>query len=153
MKSDATTPESYLNELPEDRRTVMQKIREVILENLPEGFEEVMNYGMIGYVVPHSIYPAGYHCNTDNPLPFISLASQKNYIGLYHMGIYADVELMDWFKAEYAKVITTKLDMGKSCIRLKKMDQVPYELIGELVSKITPEQWVKTYEAALKKPM
>ena len=122
MQSKATTPEQYLSELPEDRKEAMLKLRNAIKENLPQGFEEVISYGMLGYVVPHSIYPSGYHCDPKLPLPFINLASQKNFIALYHMGIYANKNLESWFVSEYPKHVKSKLDMGKSCIRFKKMD-------------------------------
>ena len=151
MQSNATTPEEYIDSLPEDRKSVMNELRKVIKKSLPTGFEETMNYGMLGYVIPHSMYPEGYHCDPKLPLPFMNLASQKNFVAVYHMGIYADEELMQWFKDEYAKVVPTKLDMGKSCIRLKKMDQIPYELIGELASKITPQEWIASYETQIKR--
>jgi uncharacterized protein YdhG (YjbR/CyaY superfamily) len=150
MQSKATTPEQYLNELPEDRQEPMRKLRQVITDNLPPDFTEAMSYGMIGYVVPHSVYPPGYHCDTKLPLPFMSIASQKNFVAVYHMGIYAIPELMEWFKQEYGKYVKTKLDMGKSCIRLKKMDQIPYELFGELATKLTAQQWIEVYEKAFK---
>ena len=146
MQSAATTVEAYLNELPEDRVAPMQQLREVILCNLPQGFEEMMNYGMIGYVVPYSVYPPGYHCKPKQPLPFLALASQKNFIAVYHMGIYGDEALLKWFEEAYAKTGVGKLDMGKSCIRLKKMDKIPYDLIGELCTKMTPAQWIDIYE-------
>ncbi len=151
MASDAKTPKEYLQSLPEDRRPVVEQLRKVVLQNLPKGFVEEMSYGMLGYVVPLSLYPAGYHCNTSLPLPFLSIASQKNFIALYHMGIYADPALLDWFTKEYPKHSKTKLDMGKSCIRFKKPEQIPFALIGELVAKVTPEAWIKTYESQLKK--
>ncbi len=150
MRSEAATPEDYLAELPEDRRTAMNQLRNTILENIPEGFEETMNYGMIGYVVPHSIYPNGYHCDPKLPLPFINIASQKNFVALYHMGVYSDKKLLDWFTKEYPKYVKTKLDMGKSCIRFKKIETIPYELIGQLCSKISVEQWITFYENATK---
>jgi hypothetical protein len=146
MTSTATTVEQYLAELPEDRRAAMTRLRETILKNLPEGYREEMGYGMIGYVVPHSIYPAGYHCNPKLPLPFVNIASQKNFIALYHMGIYADPGLLKWFTGEYPKHSKTKLDMGKSCTRFKKAEDIPYNLIGELMKKITVKDWIKTYE-------
>jgi len=152
MQSKATTPEQYLSELPDDRKAIITKLRQLILNNLPDGFEEEMSYGMLGYVVPHSKYPDGYHCNPKLPLPFINLASQKGHIGFYHMGIYANKELMDWFTAEYAKVdIKVKLNMGKSCIRFKKEAHIPYKLLGELIAKVNLEEWIATYEAAFKK--
>jgi uncharacterized protein YdhG (YjbR/CyaY superfamily) len=151
MSSIALTPKEYLSNLPDDRKEVMQKLRNSIIENIPQGFEEVMSYGMLGFVIPHSIYPEGYHCDPKLPLPFINLASQKNFIALYHMGIYADNKLLEWFVAEYPKHCKTKLDMGKSCIRFKKLDDIPYELIGDLAGKISVTDWIKSYETALKK--
>lgn len=150
MQSKAKTPAQYLDELPEDRKAPMHKLRQTILDNLPDGFEEVMSYGMIGYVVPHAIFPDGYHCDPKLPLPFINIASQKNFIALYHMGLYADPELLQWFQEEYPKHIKTKPDMGKSCIRFKKPEQIPFELIGQLVSKMTPQQWIDLYQAQVK---
>lgn len=151
MISQAETPEQYIRELPEDRKPVMEKLRAVILENLPPDFEETMSYGMIGYVVPHSVYPDGYHADPALPLPFINIASQKNHIAVYHMGLYRDEDLYDWFTSEYDKRVNTKLDMGKSCIRFKKpgSKEIPYELIGELVSKMSADEWIKLYEASI----
>ena len=151
MQSKATTPEHYLSELPEDRKIAMLKLRNVIKDNLPKGFQEQMSYGMLGYVVPHSIYPNGYHCNPKLPLPFINLASQKNFIALYHMGIYANKNLLDWFVVEYPKHFKTKIDMGKSCLRFKKMEDIPFELIGELVKKMSVQDWISIYENAFRK--
>ena len=151
MQSKATTVEQYLAELPEDRKAAMLKLRNAIKENLPQGFEEVISYGMLGYVVPHSIYPSGYHCNPKLPLPFINLASQKNFIALYHMGIYANKNLESWFVSEYPKHVKTKLDMGKSCIRFKKMDDIPFDFIGELAAKVSVEDWISNYEKAFRK--
>ena len=150
MNIEANSPEEYIAKLPEERKEAVAKLREVISQNLPDGFKEEMSYGMIGYVVPHSLYPDGYHVNPKLPLPFINVASQKNFIALYHSGVYTDQELSDWFKAEYSKQVTTKLDMGKSCIRFKNVSKIPYELIGELCTKITPEEWIKRYEANVK---
>lgn len=151
MQSKARTPKEYISELPEDRKQAIIKLRETILKNLPKGFEEVMSYGMIGYVVPHNIYPDGYHTNPLLPLPFINIASQKNFIALYHMGIYSDKVLLKWFVSEYPKHVKTKLDMGKSCIRFKNINHIPYSLIGELASKMTVKQWVNAYNQARKK--
>jgi hypothetical protein len=148
MQSKANTVEEYLAEIPEDRKIVIQKLRDVVVKNLPKGFKEVISYGMLGYVVPHEIYPKGYHCSPQLPLPFFNIASQKNSINIYHMAIYANEDLYNWFVNEYPKYSTTKLDMGKSCIRFKKMDAIPYALIGELMSKITPQQWIEMYENA-----
>lgn len=151
MQSKALTPQEYLSNLPEDRKEVMQKLRNSIIKNIPQGFEEVMSYGMLGFVVPHTIYPDGYHCDPKLPLPFMNLASQKNFIALYHMGIYANEQLYNWFVTEYPKHCKTKLDMGKSCIRFKKMDDIPFELISELAGKVSVTDWIKTYETAFKR--
>ena len=151
MQSKALTPEQYLSELPDDRKATMLKLRKKIKDNLPKGFEEVMSYGMLGYVVPHSIYPNGYHCDPKLPLGFMSLASQKNFIAVYHMGVYGSSELHDWFVAEYPKHCKTKLDMGKCCIRFKKMDDIPFDLIAELSRKITVKQYIDDYEKVLKR--
>ena len=146
MQSDCKTPQEYLNSLPEERKIAIEKLRKVIKLNLPEGFQEEISYGMLGYVVPHSIYPKGYHCKPNLPLPFMNIASQKNFIALYHMGIYANPELLNWFVAEYSKLVQSKIDMGKSCIRFKKIEDIPYELIGELASKMTVSEWISIYE-------
>lgn len=151
MQSQAKTVEEYIREVPEERQEYFTRLRETILANIPEGFQETMSYGMIGYVVPLSRYPAGYHCSPELPLPFVNLASQKNFIALYHMGLYANPELLNWFVSEYPKHSQHKLDMGKSCIRFKKPEQIPFELIGELMRKITVEEWISTYEKNLKR--
>ena len=151
MKDKVANPEQYIAQAPEERQGALNKLRATLLKNLPKGFEEQMSYGMIGYVVPHSIYPSGYHCTPDLPLPFMSFASQKNFIGFYHMGIYADTTLLEWFVNEYPKYCKRNLDMGKSCIRFKKMDNIPYELLGELVRKMSVDDWVKMYESNFKK--
>lgn len=151
MQSKATTPQEYIDSLPEERKEIMSNLRTIILKNLPEGFEECMNYGMLGYVVPHSKYPEGYHCDTTKPLPFMNLASQKNSINFYHMGIYSDPKLLEWFKTEYPKHASNKLDMGKSCIRFKNINKIPVALLGELVSKMTADQWIAKYESEIKK--
>lgn len=149
MQSKAQSPEEYMNSLPEDRKLAMEKLRTTVLQNLPKGFKETIGYGMMCYVVPHSTYPNGYHCDPKLPLGFLSIASQKNFIAVYHMGIYSDKNLLDWFVSEYPKHMKTKLDMGKSCIRFKKVDQIPYKLLGELFQKMTVEDWISKYEAAL----
>ena len=151
MKYEANSPDDYIDQLPEERKEPMKKLRAIIKKNLPKGFEECINYNMIGYVVPHETYPNGYHCNPKLPLPFMNIASQKNFIAVYHSGIYAKKELLDWFVNEYAKHAKRKLDMGKSCIRFKKMDDIPFDLIGELATKLTPKQWIDIYESAVKK--
>jgi len=151
MKASGNTVEEILTNLPEDRAEAFNNLHNVIVKNLPQGFEAAISYGGLGYVVPHTVYPAGYHCKPIEPLPFAGLASQKNSINFYHMGIYSDPELLEWFVTEYPKHSKQKLDMGKSCIRFKKFDQIPVELIGELMQKMTVKQWVDLYESKLKK--
>jgi uncharacterized protein YdhG (YjbR/CyaY superfamily) len=150
MEAKPTTVEEYIAALPAERKKTFEEVRKTIKENLPKGFKECIAYGMIGYVVPLSVYPAGYHCNPKLPLGFIALASQKNAISLHHMGIYGDAKLTAWFSDEYAKAGIGKLDMGKGCIRFKHMENIPYKLIGELCSKLTVDDWIKRYEQALK---
>jgi uncharacterized protein YdhG (YjbR/CyaY superfamily) len=150
MTSTAKTPEEYITSLPDDRKAAMEKLRSVVTKNLPKGFAESMQYGMLGYGVPHSRYPAGYHCDPKQALPFVGMASQKNFIAVYHMGIYCMPALLEWFTKEYKKHSKTKLDMGKSCIRFKKPEQIPYELIGELMQKVTVDKWIEVYESNLK---
>ncbi|KQC30300.1 DUF1801 domain-containing protein [Flagellimonas eckloniae] len=151
MTIDAKTPDEYISKLPEDRKAAVANLRQTIISNLPAGFEECISYKMIGYVVPHSFYPKGYHCDPKLPLPFINIASQKNFVALYHSGIYADKTLYDWFVGEYSKHVKTKLDMGKSCIRFKKMEHIPYDLIAKLCQKMTPQAWVELYEKNIKR--
>lgn len=151
MKYDADSVNEYIEKLPEERKEVISKLRKLILENLPEGFEETLSYGMIGYVVPHSIYPEGYHVNPDEPLPFLALASQKNHIALYHSGIYIVPEIEEWFREEYSKRVDTKLDMGKSCIRFKNLKKIPFDLLEDLFGKIKVDDYVKYYENSIKK--
>ncbi|QXP72912.1 DUF1801 domain-containing protein [Tenacibaculum sp. AHE15PA] len=151
MKYEANSPEEYIAQVPEERQAVLEKLRSTIKNSLPKGFEEGMSYNMIGYYVPHALYPDGYHCDPKLPLPFISIASQKNSINLYHMGLYAKQELYDWFVAEYPKHCKRKLDMGKSCIRFKKIEEIPFDLIKELCTKMTVKEWIAIYESAIKK--
>ena len=151
MQYDVKTVEEYLEVLPEKRRAAVEKLREVILSNLPEGFDEQLSYGMIGYVVPLSKYPKGYHSKKGEPLPFMSLASQKNHIALYHMGLYGNQDVEEWFIDEYAKQVPTKLNMGKSCIRFRNPDHIPYDLIAELVQKISVDEFINNYEQSLKR--
>jgi len=151
MNIPANNPEEYISKIPKESIPYFQKLRQTILDNIYEGFEEIINYGMIGYVVPKTIYPPGYHCNTNLPLPFVSIASQKNFIALYHMGIYAKPELLDWFVTEYPKHCKRKLDMGKSCIRFKKPEEIPFDLIAELMQKMSLQEWVDLYEKKLKR--
>lgn len=151
MQSKATTPEQYIAEMPKERQEVFKKLRASIKKNLPKGFKETMCYGMIGYVVPHSIYPAGYHCDPKQALPFMNIASQKNFIAVYSMGVYARPGLLKWFTDAHKKASSKKLDMGKSCIRYKKPEDIPLDLIGELASKITSEEWIAVYEKNIKR--
>ncbi len=140
---------AYIEQVDEKWRDSFAKLADVVATNIPDGFEQTMTYDMISYVVPLSSYPKGYHVTPNTPLPFISLAAQKRHIAVYHMGIYADNALLSWFQEEYAKRVPTKLNMGKSCIRFTSTKNIPYDLIGELVSKMTPAQWVNRYEREL----
>jgi len=151
MQSKAVTVDEYISGLPDIQKEPILKLRKAVTKNLPKGFLECMNYGMIGYVVPHKLYPSGYHCNPSLPLPFFNIAAQKNSINLYHMGIYADSSLFHWFVKEYMKLEIGKPDMGKSCIRFKKAELIPFELIGKLVQKITPQQWIELYEKSFRR--
>ncbi len=151
MTSNAKTVDEYITNLDDTRKEAITNLRNTILKNLPIGYHEEMSYGMVGYVVPHSLYPKGYHCDTKLPLPFMSFASQKNFIAFYHMGIYANPELLDWFVNEFPKHSKLKLDMGKSCIRFKKVNEIPLELIGELVTKMSVNEWIELYESAFRK--
>jgi hypothetical protein len=146
MHSSKLTIEQYLEMIPEDRREAISNLRQLVLANLPNGFVESINQSGINYTVPHSLYPKGYHCDPNQALLFLSVASQKNFIAVYHMGIYAQPDLLNWFTEEYPKHNKTKLDMGKSCIRFKKPDQIPFVLLAELCSKITPQHWIEIYE-------
>jgi hypothetical protein len=151
MKANGITVQEILTNVPADRVEPFNKLHEVILKNLPKGFEPGISYGGLGYVVPHTLYPAGYHCKPIEPLPFAGIASQKNSINFYHMGIYSDPKLLEWFVSEYPKHSKQKLDMGKSCVRFKKMEEIPYKLIGELMQKMSMEKWISIYESELKK--
>ena len=151
MQIFASSVSDYIDQIPEDRQVVFKKLCETIQESLPKGFENGVSYGMVGWTVPLSTYPAGYHCTPGSPLPFLALASQKNFIALYHMGLYANQELYDWFVGEYPKHCKRKLDMGKSCIRFKYLDDIPFELIATLCSKMDPQSWIQLYESKFKK--
>ncbi len=151
MQIKADNPDQYIAQIPEERREAFGKLRNAILNNLPKGFEECMSYGMIGYVVPHSIYPEGYHCDTNLPLPFMNIASQKNFVAFYHSGIYADEKIKEWFVSEYSKHCERKLDMGKSCVRFKNVDQIPFDLIAQLVTKMSVKEWINLYESKIKR--
>jgi len=151
MQYKAVDADDYISQIPKERQAAMKKLRSVIKKNLPKGFKEGVSYGMMGWSVPHSLYPAGYHCKPEDPLPFIGIASQKNFIAVYHMGIYAIPSLHKWFTTAHAKASRKKLDMGKSCLRYKKPEDIPYDLIGELATKITPDEWIEVYEKNLKR--
>ncbi|WP_267401907.1 MULTISPECIES: DUF1801 domain-containing protein [unclassified Chryseobacterium] len=151
MQIPATSVEDYISKIPEERQEVFGKFFNTINDNLPKGFQENISYGMIGWAVPLEVYPAGYHCTPGSPLPFMALASQKNFIAFYHMGMYAKPDLLDWFVAEFPKYSKRKLDMGKSCVRFKKMDDIPFELIAEVCKRMTIEDWIKCYESTIKK--
>jgi hypothetical protein len=146
MKPNGSTVDEILANLPPDRLEPFNQLHQVIIKNLPKGFEPAISYGGLGYVIPHKLYPAGYHCKPSEPLPFAGIASQKGSINFYHMGIYADQQLLDWFVAEYPKHSKQKLDMGNSCVRFKKMDDIPHKLIGQLMKKMTAKQWIELYE-------
>lgn len=151
MRIEAKDLEDYISKCPEDRQDALNKIANAVRENLDSEFSEALSYGFPGWVVPHSVYPDGYHCKPAEPLPFMSMASQKNFIAFYHMGIYADEKLMAWFLKEYPKHSSKKLDMGKSCIRFKKIEDIPFKLLGELASKMTAQQWINIYEEKIKR--
>ena len=151
MQSSARTPDEYYKSLPDDRKKAMTELRKQIVKNIPKGFQETMQYGMPGFVVPHSKYPSGYHCDPKQALPFIGIASQKNFIAVYHMGIYADPKLLKWFTSEFPKHSKRKPDMGKSCILFRNPAEIPSELIGQLASKMTPDDWIALYEKNLKR--
>ena len=150
MKPTGVTVDAILENIPEERKEAFQRLHQIIVDHLPAGLEPGLSYGNLGYVVPHSLYPAGYHCKPSEPLPLAWIASQKNSINFYHMGIYADKKLHDWFVAEYTKRCKYKLDMGKSCVRFKKMDAIPYALIGQLAAKLSVNEWIAIYESQIK---
>lgn len=151
MKEQYATVENYIASLDEEKRNAIIQLRNSIKKNLPKGFEETISYGMISYCVPHSIYPKGYHCNPKQALPFISIAAQKNFISVYHMGLYADKDLLEWFLKEWKKKNTKKLDMGKSCLRFKKPEDIPHELLGKLFAKMSVKEWINLYEKSFVK--
>jgi hypothetical protein len=147
MQSQATTVSQYLAELPDDRREIVKSVRQEILKNLPSGYEEGMQYGMIGYYVPHSLYPAGYHCNPKQSLPFANLASQKQYVSVYLYCVYSDEKQAEWFRRAWEKT-GRKLNMGKSCVRLRKLEDIPLKVIGQAVKRVPVAKFIATYEAA-----
>ena len=146
MQSSAATPDEYIAELPDDRKEAISAIRKAINDNIDPGFKERMLYGGICWVVPHELYPLGYHCDPKLPLTFMGLGSQKNYISLGATCLYSEVDELEWFRREWPKHSKKKLDMGKSCIRFKRLDDVPLDLIGQLASRTTPQQWIEIYE-------
>jgi len=146
MRLKATSVEDYLQQVPLERRPAFGQLRQVILDNIPDGYEECLSYGMIGYVVPHALYPDGYHCSPELPLPFVNIGNQKNYVSLYHSGLYAMPEILDWFVTEYPRHCSNKLDMGKCCVRFKNVNKIPFRLIGELMQKISVEKWIEINE-------
>lgn len=151
MQSLGATVEEYCAQVPQHQAEAFHALRKTICDHLPAWFVECINYGMLGYVVPKTIYPAGYHCDPSLPLPFLWLAYQKNSINIYHMWLYADPVLLEWFVTQWPHYCTKKLDMGKSCIRCKWYDAIPYPLFGELVEKMSVTQWIALYETAIKK--
>ena len=151
MQSKATTVEQYLASLPEDRRAAISAMRNAILKNLDKDYEEGMQYGMIGYYVPHKVFPAGYHCDPKQPLPFASLASQKNHMAIYLMGIYGQPREEKWFRDAWAKT-GKKLDMGKSCVRFKKLEDVALDVIGEAIRRAPAKAYIQHYESVIRPP-
>lgn len=151
MKANGTTVMDILSNIPSERAEHFNQLHDVIVKNLPIGFEAAISYGGLGYVIPHSLYPAGYHCKPIEPLPFAGISSQKNSINFYHMGMYSDPLLYEWFVTEYPKHSKQKLDMGKSCVRFKNPDEIPFKLIAELMRKMSAQEWINLYESKLKK--
>ena len=151
MKANGTTVMDILSNIPSERAEHFNQLHDVIVKNLPNGFEAAISYGGLGYVIPHTLYPAGYHCKPIEPLPFAGISSQKNSINFYHMGMYSDPLLYEWFVTEYPKHSKQKLDIGKSCVRFKKLDDIPFKLIGELMRKMSAQEWINLYESKLKK--
>lgn len=148
MISKAQTVKQYLAELPADRRAAIEAVRKVILKNLDKNYQEGMQYGMIGYYVPHSVYPSGYHCDPKQPLPFAGLASQKNHMAVYLMCVYGSPEHEEWFRKAWAKA-GKKLDMGKSCIRFKKLEDIPLDVIGKAIARVPAKKFIAFYESAV----
>ncbi|GAB0155520.1 DUF1801 domain-containing protein [Chryseobacterium sp. Alg-005] len=151
MQIPAVSVNDYISKIPEERQEIFKKLFDTIDNNLPKGFKQGVSYGMVGWDVPLETYPSGYHCTPGTPLPFMGLASQKNFIALYHMGIYSKPELLEWFVSEFPKYSKRKLDMGKSCVRFKKIDDIPLDLIAELSKRMTVDEWIECYEKNLKR--
>ncbi len=150
MTYDAETVDDYISQIPADRKDAFSRLRSVIGSHLPGEFEERLSWGMPTWAVPLSVYPPGYHTRKDEPLPFISIASQKHFIGFYHLGIYAMPQLHEWFLAEWTSRNLGRMDMGKSCLRLKNPDKIPYDLLGELCSKVGAAEWIAIYEGSVR---
>jgi hypothetical protein len=150
MKSKAATVKEYLAQLPEDRRQAIEAVRKVILKNLPKGYEEVVQYGMLGYVVPLKAFPGGYLNRKNEPLPYICLGSQKNYMSLYMMSVYGNTQSAEWFRKAY-KESGKRLDMGKSCVRFRKLDDLPLDVIAKAIALIPMKKWIEIAEEAWKK--
>ena len=148
MKSNAKTVDEYLLALPPDRRALFSAVREVVRANLPEGYEEQLQYGMIGYVVPHKLYPPGYHCDAKQPLTYACLGSQKNYLAIYLMSVYGDPATEAWFKKAWLAT-GKKLDMGKSCVRFKKLEDVPLDVIGQVIARTPVSQYIAAVERTM----
>lgn len=148
MRTKATTVTEYVRELPPDRRELLQAVREVILANLPKGYEECMQCGMIGYVVPHSLYPAGYPCDPKLPLPYAALASQRQHVSLHLMTVYGDAATAQWFR-QAVKAAGKRLDMGKCCVRFKRLADVPLDVIGQVIARVPPDKYIARFEAML----
>lgn len=151
MKIEAGSVEEYVAGIDSDRQEAYLKLFNTVAENMPKGFAFCMQYGFPSFVVSLEDYPSGYHCTPNTPLPFISVGAQKNFLALYHMGLYANQELLDWFVAEYPKHAKFKLDMGKSCIRFKRISDIPFSLVADLMKKMTAHQWIEIYEHKFKK--
>jgi len=151
MTYHAKTVDEYIDMVPKERKEVLNRLRDIFSSELPQGFQESIQYHMMAYTIPHDIYPKGYHVNSSEPLPFISIASQKNHIAIYHLGLYMNQDLLDWFVNEYLHRTNHKLDMGKSCIRFKNLEKIPYDLLKELAGKMTVEDYIKIYEESIKR--
>jgi len=145
----ADNVKEFIDNLPDDRKKAVSELRKTINKHLPKGFNEGIGYNMLAWSVPHSMFPAGYHCDPSKPLMLMCLSATKGGISLHHMGLYGSTPLMNWFKSEWPKYSSKKLDMGKACIRFKRFEDVPLDLIGELATKLTPRQWVEQYMTAL----
>jgi hypothetical protein len=149
--SKPDTFEAYFEALPAERKEGMERLRDTLRANLPDGFAEVLNYGFPSWVVPHSVFPSGYHVDPSLPLPFVSIASQKRHVAVYHMGLYASSSLLDWFVSAWSEHSKRKLDMGKSCIRFRKPDDIPHALLGDLCGRMSVQEWIDLYVQTVKR--